>query len=50
MELKSAHFPLIEKTIKRIALKNAYESSILFQSILYATIPAESTSYAQTLF
>ena len=50
MKLKFTHFPIIKNTIKRIAFKNAYESSIIFQSFLYTSIPAESTSYAPTIF
>ena len=50
MKLKFTHFPVIKNTINRIAFKNAYESSIIFQSFLYANIPAESTSYAHTFF
>ena len=36
--------------IKRIAFENAYESSIIFQPLLYANVPAESLSYAPTFF
>ena len=50
MKLKFTHFPVIKNTIKRIAFKNAFDSSIIFQSFLYASIPAESTSYAPTFF
>ena len=50
LKLKFTHFPVIKNTIKRIAFKNAYESSIIFQSFLYASIPAESTSYAPAFF
>ena len=50
MKLKFTHFPVIKNTIKRIVFKNAYESSIIFKSVLYASIPAESTSYAPTFF
>ena len=50
MKLKFAHFPVIKNTIKRIAFKNAYDSSLIFQSFLYASTPAESTSYAPTFF
>ena len=50
MMLKFTHLPVIKNTIKRIALKNAYESSIIFQSFLYASIPAKSTPYAPTFF
>ena len=49
MKLKYTHFLVIKNTIKRKEFKIAYESSILFQSFLYASIPAESTSYAPTL-
>ena len=35
-------------TIKRIAFKNAWESSIIFQSFLYASIISVE-SYARTL-
>ena len=49
MKLKFTHFPVIKYTIKRITLKNACESSLIFQSFLYASIPAESTSYAPTI-
>ena len=38
----------MKKTIKRMVFENAYESSIIFQSFLYANIPAESPSYAPT--
>ena len=50
MKLKFTHFPVIKNTIKRIAFKNAYESSTIFQSFIYISIPAESTSYAPTFF
>ena len=50
MKLKFTHFPVIKNTIKRIAFKNAYESSIIFQSFLYASIPAKSTSYVPIFF
>ena len=50
MKLKFIHFPVIKNTIKRIAFKNAFDSCIIFQSFLYASIPAESTSYAPTFF
>ena len=40
------HFPVIKKTIEQFAFENAYESF----SFLYATIPAESPSYATTFF
>ena len=50
VKFKFTHFPVIKNTIKRIAFKSAYESSIIFQSFLYASIPAESTSYAPTFF
>ena len=33
-----------------MALENAYESTIIFYSFLFANIPAESTSYAPTFF
>ena len=49
-EVKFTHFPVIKNTIKRIAIKNAYYSSIIFQSFLYANIPAESPSYTPTFF
>ena len=41
------HFPVIKNTIKRIAFKNAYESSIYIFS-LNSSIPAESTFNAPT--
>ena len=44
------NFSVLENTIKRIAFENAYESSIIFQPLLYANVPAESLSYAPTLF
>ena len=52
MRLKFTHFPVNKNTctIKRITFKNTNHSSINFQSLLYASIPAESTSYAPTLF
>ena len=50
MKLKFTHFPIIKNTIKRIAFKNAYDSSIIFQSFLYASIRAESSSYAPAFF
>ena len=40
MKLKFTHFPVIKNTIKRIEFKNTYESSIIFQSLIYASIPA----------
>ena len=40
------NFPVIKNTIKRIA----FESSIIFQPLLYANPPAESPSYAPTFF
>ena len=33
-----------------MAFQNAYESTIIFQSFLFANIPAESMSYAPTFF
>ena len=33
-----------------MAFENAYESSIIFQPLLYANVPAESPSYAPTFF
>ena len=48
MKLKFTHFPVIKNAIKRISFKNAYKSSIIHQSFLYASIPAEFTSYAPT--
>ena len=33
-----------------MAFENAYESSIIFQPLLYANVPAESPSYASTFF
>ena len=47
---KFYRFPVIKNTIKRIAFENAYESSIIFQPLLYADVPAESPSYAPTFF
>ena len=44
------YFPVIKNTIKWIAFKNAYKSSMIFQYFLYANIPAESLSYAPTFF
>ena len=32
MKLKFTHFPVIKNTIKRIAFRNTYETSIIFQS------------------
>ena len=43
-------FPVIMNTTKRIAFENVYESSIIFQSYLYANILAESPSFAPTFF
>ena len=43
-------FPVIKNTIKRIVFENAYESSIIFQPLLYANVPAESPSYGPTFF
>ena len=34
IKCKSTHFPIIKNTIKRIAFKNACESSIIFQSFV----------------
>ena len=48
--VKIHNFPVIKNTIKRIAYKNAFESSIIFQSYLYANIPAEFPSYALTMY
>ena len=50
MKLKFTQFNVTKNTIKRIAFKNAFKSSIIFQSLLYASIPAESTCYAPTFF
>ena len=47
---KITNFPVIKITIKRIAFENAHESSIIFQPLLYANVPAESPSYAPTFF
>ena len=44
------NFPVIKNTIKRIAFENGYESSIIFQPLLYANVPSESPSYAPTFF
>ena len=44
------YFLVIKNTIKWIALKNAYESSMIFLFFLYASIPAESQSYVPTFF
>ena len=44
MLVKFYQFPVIKNTIKRIAFENAYESSIIFQPLLYANVPAESPS------
>ena len=33
-----------------MAFENAHESSIIFQPLLYANVPAESPSYAPTFF
>ena len=33
-----------------MVFENAYESSITFQPLLYANVPAESPSYAPTFF
>ena len=33
-----------------MVFEKAYESSITFQSLLYANVPAESPSYAPTFF
>ena len=44
------HFPLIQKTNKQTTFENMYESSIIFQSFLYANTSAESPSYAPTFF
>ena len=41
-------FPVIKNTIKRIAFENENKSTIIFQSFLFANVPAESTSYAPT--
>ena len=46
--LKFAYFPVIKNTFKRIAFENAYESNIIFQSSLFANIPAESTFIVPT--
>ena len=40
MKLEFTLFPVIKKTMQRIAIENANESSIIFfQSFLYANIP-----------
>ena len=44
--IKEKIYQLSCNTIKQIAFENVYESSIIFQSFLYAKIPAESSSYA----
>ena len=47
--VKFYQFPVFKNTVlfKRIAFENAYESSsIIFQPVLYANIPAESPFYA----
>ena len=44
------NFPVIKNTIKWIAFENAYESSIIFQPLLYANVPAESPYYTPTFF
>ena len=50
MKLKFTHFPVIKNTIKQVAFRNAYKESKVYQSFLYASIPAESTSYAPSFF
>ena len=49
-KLKFTHFPVIKTTIERITFENWSESSIIFQSFLFANIPGESTPYALTFF
>ena len=44
------NFPVFKNTIKQIAFEYAYESSIIFQPLLYVNVPAESPSYAPTFF
>ena len=44
------NFPVIKNTIQRIAFENAYESSMIFQPLSYANVPAESPSYAPIFF
>ena len=34
------NFPVIKNTIKRKAFENAYGSSIIYQPLLYANVPA----------
>ena len=50
IEVKIDSFPVIKNTIKWITFENWSESSIIFQSFLFASIPAESTSYAPAFF
>ena len=50
MKVGFSHIPVIKNTIKRIVFKNAYESDIIYQSFLYASIPAESSCYAHIFF
>ena len=50
MHWSKTHIPVIKNTIKQISFENWSESSIIFQSFLFANIPAESTSYAPTFF
>ena len=48
--VKFHQFSCYQNTIKRIEFENAYESSIIFQPLLYANVPAEFPSYAPTFF
>ena len=48
--VKCYQFTVFKNTIKRIAFENEYVSSIIFQTFLYANVPAESMSYAPTFF
>ena len=50
MLVKFYKFSCNQYTIKRIAFENAYESSIIFQPLVYANVPAESPSYALAFF
>ena len=45
MLVKFYLFSCNRETFIRIAFENAYESSIIFQPLLYTNVPAESPSY-----
>ena len=43
-------FHVFKNTFIWMAFQNAYESSIIFQSFLYANVPADSPSYSSAFF